>query len=406
MTTPLKTVEEIEAELSAIVDTADNESRDLTDAEVGAYEAGEKDLADARARRERTDALRARHAEYKAAVTKPLFVEPRPEKDTLDAAFNHYLRTGRENADLADLRAALGEGTGSQGGFLVPTTMRLKLVERMVAFGGLANDVETYETETGNTVEFPTLDDTGNSARIVQEGEGPTGGADLSFQRKTIGAYRFASGGAGDLPMRLPIELVQDSAFDIEAIVARKLGERIGRKQAVSIVTGTGVGEVEGITHGVTGIELLADTAGVTYDDLINFEHSVDPAYRELGNCRWAFNDKSLATIKKLKDSHGDPLWRPNTADMGTPLGGGMLNGYPVRIDQAFPDIDVDNNTVNWGVFGDLREGYLRRVVRDVVIVVNPWTRASNGQIEYSAWARMDGIRQNTSSYIAMTGEQ
>lgn len=404
MTKTTMTIDEIQDRLTAIMDGA--EGRELTDEEVDEYEGLEQDLTQAQTAQARRDQLKTRHAEYMATVTKPLFVAARPQRDTLDAAFNAYLRTGRENADLQELRMALGEGTGSQGGFLVPTGMRQKLVERMVAFGGLANVVDVYETDTGNTVEFPTLDDTGNSGRIVAEGGGvPTGGADLSFQRKTIGAYRYASGGADDAPMRLSVELVQDSAFDIEGIVARKLGERIARKQAVDLVTGTGAGEPEGIVQGVTGIEIAADTAGITYDDLITFEHSVDPAYRMGGNCRWAFNDASLALIKKLKDSHGDPLWRPNTADMGTALGGGMLNGYPVTIDQAFPAFSAADNTVNWGVFGDLREGYVMRRVRDIVIVVNPWTRASNGQIEYSAWARMDAIRQNTHSYIAMTGE-
>jgi predicted phage gp36 major capsid-like protein len=39
----------------------------------------------------------------------------------------------------------------------------------------------------------------------------------------------------------------------------------------------------------------------------------------------WASNDASLAKIKKVKDSHGDPIWRPADADMAVTTGGGVL---------------------------------------------------------------------------------
>jgi HK97 family phage major capsid protein len=329
------------------------------------------------------------------------------KEETLSQAFNAYLRTGQPNMDISELRVsnAQGEGAGSAGGYMVPTEFRVKLIDRMKAFGGIAPYVENVDTTDGRPIEWAvTLDDTANSGEVVPEHGAPTTGADLVFDQVQLGAYRFATAGANADPLRVSVELLADAAFDVEGLVSRKLGERLARIQAPSLVRGSGVGEPFGLITGRTPVQPAANT-GPVYDDLITWEHSVDPAYRALGNCKWAMNDQSLAYFKKLKDSHGDPLWRPADATMATPTGGGVLNGYEVIIDQAFADMDVDDSTDLWGAFGDFREGYVKRNVRDVVIIVNPWTRANNGQVEFSAWSRMDGTQQNTNAYIALSGK-
>lgn len=399
------TVEEILAALQAIMDEAAASEAaggpGLTDEAASRYEELEKQLATAQKRSE----LQKRHAAYKAAAPGQFVTgaKPKDEKDTLSRAFNAYLRTGKENADLVELRAQ-GETNGSEGGYLVPDEFRNKLVERMKAFGGIANVVEEISTGTGAPLQWPTVDDTSNVGEIVAEGGTFASGADLVFGTANLGAYKYMAGGGSNAPLRVSVELLQDAAFDVEALVSRKLGERIGRIQSTHLVTGTGSGQPQGIIDGLTGIEVAADTAGITYADLVTFIHSVDPAYRENG--RWAFNDATLGLIRKLVDLDGRPLLQSaSTASASGAPGGETLLGFPVTIDQAFPNFTAADNTVNWGVFGDLREGYVVRRVRDVVIIVNPWTRAANGQVEFTAWARMDAVQQNTNAYVALTGE-
>lgn len=397
-------VEEILAALQAIVEEAKGEP--LTDEQANRYEELEGKLKAA----QRSDQIAQRHAAYNTTTTKPVVPGDKSTKDDeeqLNRAFQHYLRTGKENADIVQLRAQ-GEGVASEGGYLVPTSMRNKLVDRMKAFGGIAEDVETVTTSTGEPMNWPTVDDTGNVGEIVKEGNTFTSGADLTFGEESLGAYEYMAGGGSSTPLRVSRTLLDDAAFDVEGLVSRKLGERIARIQAPHIVRGTGAGEPLGLVHGLTGVEIAADTAGVTYDDLIHFIHSVDPAYRENG-CQWGFNDASLEMLKKIKDSNGDPIWRPWTADMGTDSEGGStgkLLGYRYRVDQAFPNFVAGSNTTNWGVFGNLSEGYVIRRIKDVQILVNPYARMAYRQVEYSAWARMDATQQNTNAYVALTGEQ
>ena len=399
------TVEEILAELAAIIEKAQSEDRPLTEEEATAYEKLEAKMAAAA----RSDAIVARQT-ARATVEPPVRPTHTPAKkdEGYEKAFDAYMRTGKPNADL-EFKNAQSEGTASEGGYLVPTTLRQKIVDRMKAFGGIANVSESISTSTGENINWPTIDDTANVGEIVQEGQTFVGGADLVFGEATLGAYEYMAGGGNATPLRVSLTLLQDAAFDVQGLISRKLGERIARIQAPHLVTGNGQGMPLGIAYGRVGIELIDDTKGVQYDDLVNFIHSVDPAYRETG-CRWAFNDQSLATLEKIKDSNGDPIWRPASADMSTDAsgggGGGKLMGYPVTIDQAFPDIDVDNNEVNWGVFGNLSEGYIVRRVKDVELLVNPYARMAYRQIEFSAWARMDATQQNTAAYVALTGEE
>ena len=398
------TIEEIQARLRAILDATDG--RDLTDDEHAEIETLEADLATAQAKRERTIAARERIEARERVVTPALHVKGKPEEnvDTLDKAFVNYLRTGKENADLEQLRAVQSEGVPSEGGFLVPDGFRTKIVERMVAFGGLAQDVDEITTETGNNLPWLVEgDDTNNRAEQVAENGTMAGGADLEFDTASLGAYSYMAGGANGLPLRLPRELVQDAAFDIVGRVSKKLGERGARLRAELIVGGTGVNQPQGIVTGRTGVTLAANTA-ITYADLLGYVHSIDPAYRDSGACRWAFNDNSLEYFEGMLDDNGRPLLTNANDGIANSPGGQRLLGFPVRIDQAFDDISLTSSSVNWGVFGDLREGYIIRNVKAIELLVNPYSRMSNRQIEYSVWFRFDAIQQNQHAYSALTG--
>lgn len=400
------TIEEILAALQAIIDqavTPEGEPRPMNEEEMRKYEDLETKLTAARKDVE----IRARNQAYNTPTSgAPAGAIGRPrtgskKEDTLERAFEAYLRTGQHNSDITELRAQ-GEGIGSAGGYMVPQGFRNKLTEVRKAFGGLAEVVESFTTSTGNSITWPAVDDTANEGEIVEEHGTFVGGADMTLTPLALTAYTYATCGASAEPLRISWELLQDAEFDVQGLVSRALGKRIARTQSKHIVSGTGVKQPQGIKTGLTGVQITANT-GLTYNDLLHFVHSVDPEYRQ--SARWAFNDTSLETIGKIKDSNGDPLWRTLTATMGDDPYSGRLLGFPYTIDQGFPDINLSSGAVNWGVFGDLKEGYVVRHVRDVVLVVNPYSRASYRETEFSAYARMDAGQQNTAAYKALTGK-
>lgn len=398
----MRTIEEILAAMSALIDAT--EGRSLTAEEVTDYENLERELEEVK----RSELIRARNAAYRTTIVPagvPTPGGPTGPEDTYETAFNAFIRTGQENSGLILAPTnAQSSGVGSEGGYLVPSGFRQKITDVMKRFGGIANVAEALPTDTGNTIEWPTIDDTANSAEVVAESAVPTAQAGLVFGSKKLQAYTYQTGGPSSVPIRLPRELIQDQQFDIEGKLASLMGRRLGRALATDLANGNGVGRPLGLVFGLTGIEPADDTAGITYNDLLTFVHSVDPDYRQ--NARWVFNDTSLKRIQQIKDSNGDPLWRSMlTSTMADAPNETMLLGYPITIDQSMPDVVIADNTVNWGAFGDITEGYVVRTVRAVELVVNPWSRANQREIEYTAWMRADATQQNTSAYVALCGE-
>lgn len=388
------TVEELLAALQAIIDeaAASNEGGALNEEQVARYEELEGKLKAAR----KNEEIQKRNAAYNTVATPALHTSGAKKDDTLERAFSAYLRTGQVNADLTELRAQ-SVGTATAGGFTVPDGFREKLVERMVAFGGIANEAETLNTSTGGPLEWPTLDDTGNLGEIVPENGTPAAGADMVFGTATLGAYKYMSVGAGGQPLKVSVELLQDSAFDVEGLVARKLGERIARRAAPHLVSGTGSGQPRGIITGKVPVEV----ATLSYATLLRIVHSLDPAYRE--SAKWAMNDATLELIHGIVDGNGRPILNTSTDGVaGRPAM--TILGYPIVIDQAFATFSGGSDSPAVGVFGDIREGYVVRRVRDLQMVVDPYTYAISGQVAFTAWERMDATIQNPNSYVTFSG--
>jgi HK97 family phage major capsid protein len=387
------TVEEILAALQAIVDkAAEEEDRPLTDEEAARYEELEGQLNMAR----RTTEIRARQAAYTTTVRPDVHVNVTDTEPVEERAFEHYLRTGNAPAELAEFRAQ-SEGTNTAGGYLVPPGFRAKLVERMKQYGGIAEAAETFTTGEGNLINYPTVDDTANIGEIVAEGGTFAAGADLVFATRTLSAYKYMAGGAGNLPLKVSWELLQDAAFDVSGFVARKLGERIARVQAVHWATGTGSGQPQGI---VTPITSTAPTIGtIAYADLLATVLALDPAYR--GGAKWLMNDATFGLIMGLVDTTGRPLVNDQNQSISGTVGEPRLLGYPVVIDQAMP---TKATTAKFLAFGDISEAYVIRRVKDVTLVTLNELYAANGQTGFMAWARADGAVQNPNAIIVRAG--
>jgi HK97 family phage major capsid protein len=262
------------------------------------------------------------------------------------------------------------------------------------------NEAENITTADGRPIAWPSVvPPVYTEADIAAEGAATAAGADIVFGEVTLGAYKYTSAGASNLPLKVSVELAQDAQFDIGAFVARHLGQRIARKQAYDIVRASGSGAPQGIAYGTSGT-IEVDPTG--FAALASIKHALDPEYRELG-AKWIMNDATLAVLEGLLDgasgTSGRPILVPSQQGIEGPSNHGMLLGYPIVIDQAMPTWGADD--VIGIAFGAWKEAYIVRHVKDVQVLVNPY--AVEGYIVYSAWARMDGKVQDPYAYV--TGE-
>lgn len=400
----MRTIEEITARMTALSDLPDDQ---VTDEVMTEFDELETELASA----QRLAGMRNKAKGYTTVVTPAGVPSRRPAADgdgrtDLDRAFENYLRTGIPNADISNLRVsgagvdgprmAQSEGASAAGGYLVPQGFQSKLVEVRKSFGGFMANADQIATGTGAPLEYPTNDDTANQGDVTAESAAVANGADLTFGTVALGSYKYTSSGANNLPLRVPVELLQDAFFDLEGFISRKLGMRIARKQAPHTVTGTGVGQPWGIlASNLTSDVDLATPDTPKYVDLVNLQDALDEEYDE--NAAWLMRKNTWSQLRQIVDTAGRPLIQASTEGIaGRPER--RLLDRRVIIDEAAPLLSSAGITYPIA-YGDFREAYVVRRVSNLVVVVNPYSRAANGEVEFTAWERMDATIQNRSAY-------
>lgn len=306
------------------------------------------------------------------------------------SAFARYLRGGIErlNPEQRDLlmqahtefdTRALSSGSDTAGGFAVPEQFQNKMTETLKAYGGLAALANVITTANGQDLPWIGNDDTGNEGEIIGENT-EVGDQDVAFTGRKLKAHIFTS-----KKLKVPLALLQDSAFDLDNWLPVKLAERIGRRAARAWITGTGIDQPEGITTNVvigkTGAN--GQTTSITYDDLIDLEHSIDPAYR--ANASYLFGDGVLKVIRKLKDADNRPLWTP----IPSPGFTASVNGRGYTVDNTMPTPAANAKSV---LFGDYKAGYIIRLVQGVQQMRLTERYAEFLQVGFLAFARMDGM--------------
>lgn len=398
------TVEELIAAIEAVLDGARTEEgaeRPLTDEEAARV----KDLELQLRKAQESQEIRGRQTARNQVTGGIHVVRNKVETAGYDRAIARYLR-GADNGQ--ELRA-LGKASDAAGGYLVPDEWRDKLVECMKSFGGFAAAAEEVTSNDGRKWIWPTLSDettgTPNEAVITAEAAQFTGGADPTFGENTLDVFKYTTSGASDLPIRVSVELLQDSGTDVDALLRRLMARRIHRKQARDFVVGGGTTLPKGILNGTPDAELsTTNTWNGTnngYPLLLSIVTLLDQEY--LNNAKWLMNKNTYAQILGLVDDNGRPLIMPSTAGIGDGVGGGMtILGYPVIIDNYAPNAADDTNFM---AFGDFRQAYVIRRVRELEVIADPYARKNYGQVEYVAWQRAGGTVQDRCAYVIVKGK-
>ena len=311
--------------------------------------------------------------------------EPRDEREnTPHALYDKWMRNGPQALtpdDWAAVRNTMSTGTDAQGGYTVPTEVSGTIIEALKAFGGMRSVATVISTATGVPMTMPTSDGTAEEGEILGENTAAAA-ADPSFGVVNLGVHKYSS-----KTVAVPIELLQDSNADIEAFVNNRLITRLGRITNKHFTVGTGSSQPSGVltgaTLGVTGAKAQVDS--VTYDDLVELEHSLDPAYREGGRCAFMFADTTLKAIKKLKDGQGRPLWLPGI-DVKEPA---SILGYRYVINQSVPAMAATAKSV---LFGDFSKYIIRDAMGITMYRFADSAFAQKGQVGFLAFMRSGGV--------------
>lgn len=369
--TPAAEAKEIEAKFDAMMEDADTIKARIDREER--LEASERHLAE---RQSHTASVRNISTDEVAA-----------NEEAESKAFRNYLRHGINGLNAEDREIAIprfqnaqSTGTNTEGGYTVPTGFYDQLIDAQKAYGGMLDPGVSFvfDTASGNSLPIPTDNDTSNAGAILTENT-QVSGQDVTFGAVTLGAYTYTS-----KLVLVSNQLLQDSAFNLDTFLSNKLGVRIARAINNHFTVGDGsskpTGAVTAATLGATGAS--GETSSLVFDDLIELEHSVDPAYRK--GARFMFADGTLKAIKKLKDSYGRYLWQPGLTVAGEPP---TINAYPYTVNQDMPALGTSAKSI---LFGDFSHYFVRRVAGVQVLRLTE-RYADFNQTGFLAFQRWDG---------------
>jgi HK97 family phage major capsid protein len=247
----------------------------------------------------------------------------------------------------------------------------------MSYFGPMWKVATILRTSTGNQINYPTINDTGNPGALLGEA-GTVTTADPTFGSVVFGAYKYES-----KAVLVSNELLQDSVIPLESIIARQLAERIARVTNTAFTTKTdGPTGIATTQSGAASAGTAAATNALVYADFVEVIHGIDPAYRQ--GASFMMNDAIVAAIRYLTDTTGRPLWEPNV-QAGQP---DKFLGYPVFINNAMTSTIGTGQKV--AIFGDLSK-YLIRVAGGLDIVVAKELYVANWQTGFFGFLRVDG---------------
>lgn len=285
-----------------------------------------------------------------------------------------------------DIRNAMSTTTAAEGGYTVATEYMRSLETALKAYGGMRAVATRIQTGSGATMNFPTSDPTAEVGEIVGQNSAVAAG-DTTFGNIALDTYKYSS-----KKIALPFELLQDSFIDIEAYVQSVLAMRLARIQNTHFTTGDGSSKPYGLVAGASSgkVGTTGQTATVIYDDLVDLEHSVDPAYRAMPGVGYMMNDASVKVIRKIKDSQNRPIFVPGYEANAVVDGGApdRLMGRPIYINQDVATMAANAKSILFGQFSK----YIVRDVMDLTLFrMTDSAFTLNGQVGFVGFMRSGG---------------
>ena len=357
------------------VDTHENENGVLSAEDNAAYERMEQEIEDLTAAIDRQQRAEAREAQLSQPVNTPLTGRPagRADEKTGRASDAYKEDFGAHLRGKRPVHNVLSEGVQADGGYLVPEEFERQIVDGLEEANVVRGLAKVITTSAERKIPVAAAH---SEAKWTAE-NGAYTESSPTFDQKTIDAFKLT-----DL-VKVSIELLQDSMFDLESYIAAEFARAFGIAEEQAFCVGTGTGQPTGIfteKGGQVGVT-AASAAAVTADELISLVYSLKSPYRR--NAKFLMNDATIGAVRKLKDGNGVYLWQPSL-QAGEP---DKLLGYELYTSPYVPQMAAGAFSA---AFGDFRNYWIADRSGRTVQRLNELYSA-NGQVGFVATERVDG---------------
>jgi HK97 family phage major capsid protein len=173
--------------------------------------------------------------------------------------------------------------------------------------------VDIINTSDGNTLPLPVV--TAHATGASAAANAPITASDAALDTVDVSAVKDS------YITKVPSELLQDAAFDLEGYLARAAGRELGLRVSARAEAAAKAGFTASGATAPTGSLVNGATGSVAFSDaLIDLFHSVLPMYRNTAS--WMMADPTVAVVRKVKDGSGQYVWERS-----------LVPGNPITID-------------------------------------------------------------------------
>lgn len=317
------------ADMQLLVDTANAETRALTNEELASTE-------ELRAKVEALDKTINTALELRKLTLTPMLPDAENRGDTKEKletrAFENYIRgivTEERDGEPTNL-------TKGDNGAVIPTIIANKIITRVEEISPIYALSQRYIVSGNLTIPYydnETDDITCDYTSEFTELESHIGKLkSIELKGYLLGALALVSK-----------SLINNSAFDLVGFVIERMAVAVARKLEKELLDGT-ENKIEGLGS-LTPAVTAASTTKITMDELIDLQEEIPDIFRP--GAVWIMSKAARKAIRKLKDGNGNYLLNKDTESRW----GYTLLGNDVFVSDNMPAPAAGKRAV---IYGDL----------------------------------------------------
>ena len=360
-----------QAEMRALIDTANTEERALNAEEQAQFEKLEGEIRDLDATINAIQTQRELDQNAPAPEDDPADPEERSVEERDIDSFDAFLRGQLENR--SDVNMTMGDN-----GAIIPSSIANKIIDKVVDMCPIYHDAERYNV-TG-TLSIPYYDDSTGDISMTYADEF-TDGESGSGSFKSISLTGFLGRAICDVSK----SLINNNQFNLVDFVINKMAQRIALFIEKELLKGT-TKKIEGLSTIKADMTVTAGSAtAVTADELIELQETVPDVYQS--NAYWIMNKATRTAIRKLKDGQGNYLLNKDANSRW----GYTLFGKDVYTSDAMDKMGAGKVAIFYGDYA----GLAVKVSEDINIDVLRETKARQHAVEVLGFVEIDAKIQN-----------
>jgi HK97 family phage major capsid protein len=296
-------------------------------------------------------------------------------------------RTAKDQAQVSRVRNSFSSTVPSEGGFLVPETLRSEMLQVALERAVVRPRARVIPMETLR-VPFPAVDSTSNVSSVfggvvaywTEEG-GQLTESQASFSRIVLEAKKLTA------YAQVPNELLSDSVSSFQAFIDQMFPQALGFYEDDAFMNGNGVGMPDGVLKAKAMVQVAAEasqpSATILWQNILKMYSRMLPS--SLGNAYWIASIDTmpeLATMALSVGTGGSAIWL-NNGQEGFPM---SILGRPVIFTEKCPALGLagDINFIDFSFYliGD------RQVMS---AMSSPHFKFQNDDTAYRIIQRVDG---------------